>query len=95
MEKRDSVVLGAEGYIPQELLRNIQTKKIHIDINFMLNPEMDVMAKSFAISFYKELRRHGFSENQIADFSTELLKYLGEKLAAYKAKIQKLKGIDT
>jgi hypothetical protein len=34
------------------------------------------------------LRRLGFPEEQIADFSTELLKFLEAKLAAYKKKIE-------
>lgn len=80
--------LGAEGYIPQSLLRDIGTRKINFSLSFQLDPHMNEMAKSFAISFYKEFRRHGFTEEQIADFSTELLACLHEKLDAYKNRIQ-------
>ncbi|MGV8124487.1 MAG: hypothetical protein AB9903_20470 [Vulcanimicrobiota bacterium] len=88
MKRDDSESLGAEGYIPKELLNRIQSSHMHVSVSFLLSEEMDVMAKSFAVSFYKELRRFGFTEEQIADFSTELLKYLHAKLAAYKRKIE-------
>jgi hypothetical protein len=89
MKKEYIDTLGAEGYIPQDLLNTIKSKKIHISASFILSDHMDIMAKSFAVSFYKELRRFGFTEDQIAYFSTELLKCLLEKLEAYKIKIQK------
>jgi hypothetical protein len=89
MKKEYIDTLGAEGYIPKALLSTIKSKKVHISASFVLSDQIDVMAKSFAISFYKELRRSGFSEDQVAYFSTELLKCLLEKLEAYKIKIQK------
>jgi hypothetical protein len=88
MKRDDSEQLGAEGYIPRELLDRIQSSNLQISINFRLTDEIGVMAKGFAVSFYKELRRLGFPEEQIADFSTELLKFLEAKLAAYKKKIE-------
>ncbi|MDQ7824297.1 MAG: hypothetical protein RDV48_15960 [Candidatus Eremiobacteraeota bacterium] len=87
MAKHEPVILGGEGYIPKELLEEVQTHRIPITISFPLNTRSEVMAKDFALSFYRELRRFGFSEAQIADFSTELLKCLTEKLEAYVEKI--------
>lgn len=86
MERDES--LGAEGYIPQPLLRDLKSKRTHLTVTFLLDSRMSTMAKGFAVSFYKELRRLGFSEEQIADFSTELLKCLHEKLHSYKSRIQ-------
>jgi len=88
MKRDDSEQLGAEGYIPKDLLDRIHSGNLQVSINFRLTDEIDVMAKGFAISFYKELRRMGFTEEQIADFSTELLKFLEAKLTAYKKKIE-------
>ena len=85
--ERDQM-LGAEGYIPRSLLKELRSKRIQLSISFLLDSEMSTMAKGFAISIYKELRRLGFTEDQIADFSTELLKCLQDKLQSYKDRLQ-------
>ena len=49
----------------------------------------DRIAASVAVSFYKELRRHRFNNNQIVKVATELIGCLNKSLEGYKKKMEK------
>lgn len=49
----------------------------------------DRIAASVAVAFYKELRKHDFSNNQIISVASELIDCLNKSLEGYKKKLEK------
>jgi hypothetical protein len=48
----------------------------------------DRIAASVALAFYRELRRHNFTNNQIINVATELIDCLNKSLEGYKKKTE-------
>ena len=64
----------------------------HLSLNINLDDASahpDRIAASVAVSFYRELRRHQFNNNQIIKVATELIGCLNKSLEGYKKKMEK------
>ena len=48
----------------------------------------DRIAASVALAFYRELRRHNFTNNQIINVATELIDCLNKSLEGYRKKTE-------
>jgi hypothetical protein len=53
---------------------------------------VEVIAEGIARAFYKELRRHQFTDNQIIMVASELIGCLTHSLDGYKKKVERKKG---
>jgi len=64
----------------------------HLSLNVDLKDASihpDKIAASVAFAFYRELRRHNFSNNQIIKVASELIDCLNRSLEGYKRKMGK------
>jgi hypothetical protein len=63
----------------------------HLTLNVDLayaSAHPDKIAASVALAFYRELRRHNFSNNQIIKVATELIDCLNKSLEGYRKKTE-------
>lgn len=60
---------------------------LNVDLAYAsLHP--DRIAASVALAFYRELRRHNFSNNQIIKVASELIDCLNKSLEGYRKKME-------